>query len=701
MPWTPLPRIAFAIATYPFNPTTRDDLPLELGDELYIIEQCADGQWYRGYLVAPPSLLAGLTSVKGQSLEARVFSGIFPAACVDIKEYLATEIPPPVQVQEMDDEEEEQEEEEDDDDDGDQATETETETEMEDGKSTRQRIRESTTSTQDLAYANAHGYDVYIGAGEGEMIAGGLGVPPPPRKKNTRLSDFGGRIGGGNNGNGNSGSGPVINGTRHEDPDSPKTKKEKRNRRRVTHLSHHSQYRNPNRVRPAAPVPMLKVGDETSSFESEPLIDEIASCLREWYAANIHELLLGRQYPLLDQISTLVQGLDMARRQLLHNVLTKAELAATRESTVWALVRGNKLLSREIIVRHPGSGRILTGEDSSVEITTLQSQMSLLDAPPVQVHEGVTLHHLLLDLKAFVGMAAEPTTLVFYLATKGHVPISESFTVELSQQGVPVDASQIGQLQTLFLNLSARDTADEIYLVARVYTLHTIVVGQQTLQGNVGHKDREALTQQNGTGQQQQREQQSQNGHTSPNPPKSSGGSKEPKLSGRISVLFSPKANQGHGKENQFSPAQQERSARALHQKGSLANMDGGNQNGTIGRKTKSRDGKSDSEISTHSNQGTPPVPSLSAPKKVDYRKALGVGVLDVGRFIRQEIGTEQVMRIFVPVGTGGGNGMSLVGNSSDKNHGVSEKSKTGGGEDWDRLVKDVIESRTSKLWVV
>src|SRR3954464_11122445 len=89
MPWQPLPRIAFAVAIYPFQPSSPADLPLELGDELYIIEQGGvDGSWYRGYLVAPPSLLAGLTSVKGQTLEARVFSGIFPRCCVEVREVL-------------------------------------------------------------------------------------------------------------------------------------------------------------------------------------------------------------------------------------------------------------------------------------------------------------------------------------------------------------------------------------------------------------------------------------------------------------------------------------------------------------------------------------------------------------------------------------------------------------------------------------
>jgi dedicator of cytokinesis protein 3 len=89
MPWQPLPRIAFAVATFPFQAQNAADLPLELGDELYIIEQGGkDGDWFRGYLIAPPSLLAGLTSAKGQTLESRVFSGIFPRSCVEVREVL-------------------------------------------------------------------------------------------------------------------------------------------------------------------------------------------------------------------------------------------------------------------------------------------------------------------------------------------------------------------------------------------------------------------------------------------------------------------------------------------------------------------------------------------------------------------------------------------------------------------------------------
>jgi dedicator of cytokinesis protein 3 len=203
MPWQPLPRIAFAVATYPFAPSSPADLPLEIGDELYVIEETPDGSWLRGYLVAPPSLLAGLTSVKGQTLEARVFSGIFPRSCVEVREMLGED--------------------------------------------------ESDDASDDAAEDR----------------------PKTAKKANGVPAKL---------------SVPV-----ERDHDAP---------------------------RPPAPVPMLKVGDETPTSASEPLIDEIGSCLREWHSTNLHELLLSRQYEKLDHLSQLIDGLNLSRQQFLHNILT-------------------------------------------------------------------------------------------------------------------------------------------------------------------------------------------------------------------------------------------------------------------------------------------------------------------------------------------------------------------------------------------
>ena len=405
MPWQPLPRIAFAVATYPFAASSPADLPLELGDELYIIEQGGlNGDWYRGYLVAPPSLLAGLTSTKGQSLEARVFSGTFPASCVEVREVLG------------DDEESDE----------------DAEPNLVNGNAT-SRVEGSPRNVQ---FKKGRG-------SAGKEVNGKISKSGKSKKKG------------------------LVNGN-------------------VSLVAK----RDPSAPRPPAPVPMLKIGDETPTSTSEPLVDEIASCLREWQSTNLHELLLSRQYPLLDKMSGLVQTLDLSRRQFLHNVLTTHELGLLREKTVWDLVRGNKLFNGEVIVRDPAErGRVLTGDDSAVETTRLQSMMSLLDErPQPPAHENLALHHLLIDVKAFVGASTEATTLVFYLATKSPgnpaTALSESYIVEVPPSGSLTNLAKAGPMRTLFTDLASVDIGDtpgadnELYLVIKVRSTQVLMLGK-------------------------------------------------------------------------------------------------------------------------------------------------------------------------------------------------------------------------------
>jgi hypothetical protein len=419
MPWRPLPRIAFAVATYPFVASSPADLPLELGDELYIIEEGGyNGEWLRGYLVAPPSLLAGLTSIKGQTLEARVFSGIFPASCVEVREVLG---------------------------DGDEESED-----------------------------DGHGQDGEVTAAQ----RGSLDGDSSSRNTPTPLLQRGSRRG-------------SVKST------NSKISKPSRGKRRslANGTSALIAKRDPNAPRPPAPVPMLKIGDETPTSASEPLVDEIASCLREWHSAKLHELLLSRQYSRLDKMSSLVNVLDLARRQLLHNVLTTQEMGLLREKTVWDLVRGNKLFNGEVIVRDPAQrGRVLTAEDSAVEITRLQSMMSLLDErPQPPVHEKLTLYHLLIDVKTFVGASSDPTTLVFFLATKAPgapaKAISESYIVEVPPNGALTGFASASSMKTLFTDLAAADIGEapsadnELYLVLKVRSAQQLTAGKPTSRG--------------------------------------------------------------------------------------------------------------------------------------------------------------------------------------------------------------------------
>lgn len=395
MPWQPLPRIVFAVATYPFSTQAENELPLEIGDDLYIIEETPDGQWLRGYLLAPPSLLAGLTSSKGQTLEARVFSGIFPRSCVEIREVLG----------------------------------------------------EADGASDNGSYDGGDDDAARLGSDSGKSGVTVEKARPKSRKKvnsQSRASD----------------------GT-------------------LARLSSPTK-REPGAPRPPAPVPMLKIGDETPTSTSEPLIDEIASCLREWHSTNLHELLLSRQYAKLETVSQLINTLDLSRRQFLHNVLTSHEYGVLREKTVWDLVRGNKLCGGEVIVRDPSQrGRVLTGEDSVVDITKLQSVMSLLEEPPLPIVELTALHHLMVDVRSFVGSNSEPVTLSLYLVTKtpGGFPaaLSESYIVDVPSGGTIGSMARTPQMRTLFTDLTSGEIGDapsadsELYLVVKVRSPKQVV----------------------------------------------------------------------------------------------------------------------------------------------------------------------------------------------------------------------------------
>lgn len=433
MPWKPLPRIAFAIATYPFAASSPADLPLELGDELYIIEQGgADGSWYRGYLVAPPSLLAGLTCVRGQTLEARVFSGIFPRCCVEIRELL-----------------------------GDSSAEGDT---------------------------RLNGLD--------HDRQGSRDVSDKPRREQTPLRMKTGLVGSGGDRSSGRAHSPALSGSHLQDSGIGNS------------LSRSSSYRMPHKIngekptrklsqrsirsqvslgsslplgssengpkRPPAPVPMLKIGDETPTSSSEPLVDEIASCLREWHSKNLHELLLNRRYAVLERVWELVYQLDLSRRQILHGVHTAQELNVQREKTVWDLVRGNKMLSNEIIVRDPEQrGRLLIGDDSAIKMTKLQSVMSLLDHAPVSQHDPINLFHIMIDIKAFAKSSLHmPSINVCLFGRKSgeHArQLTESYSIDVLANEQFDRAVTSGILQTLFTDLSSVDVGESLKSGSRLY----------------------------------------------------------------------------------------------------------------------------------------------------------------------------------------------------------------------------------------
>lgn len=546
MPWRPLPRIAFAVAIYPFHPSTPADLPLELGDELYIIEQGgSNGEWCRGYLVAPPSLLAGLTSTKGQTLEARVFSGIFPRNCVEIREVLG-------------------------DGDGYKAL----------LNGDRKSFDRLTLPALDLDFNSRN--SVAYSMGDSQM---GGEVSEVVVAKKGRPAQI------------------VIHKTDEPDFASPRSIHTFRTGS-MPHTPVTFAPRDPDAPKPAAPVPMLKIGDETPTSLTEPLVDEIASCLREWHSTNLHELLLSRQYEVLEEMSTLVQELDFSRRQLLHNVLTGKEREALRVETVWKLVRANRMLSGDIIVRDPEQrGRLLTGDDSAIQLAKLQSEMSMLDSRPSITSDTTALHHLLLDINAVSGNAPGLVSLGIQLYSRSDAgsfsPLSEIYSLDIPSPDKLISLTQSNKLKTLFTELAATDIGDgsangrQLYLVASVRAPET-------------RSTTEAAP--------IPRASMSRDGAATPRP---ATGGVQPSVKGslrtRRSMMWTQKTRGGPGVEQIPKPAPQ-----------------------GVPR------------VSTSSSSIKEP-PSSSSAKESSTIRTVGVGILEVSPVLRQDRDAEQVINIWSP----------------------------------------------------
>ncbi|CAG8552369.1 31262_t:CDS:2 [Gigaspora margarita] len=250
-------------------------------------------------------------------------------------------------------------------------------------------------------------------------------------------------------------------------------------------------------TRPPPPLPSLECGDDTISGKTEPLVDEIASTVREW-SSLLPKYLSERKYSMFltvkDQINDLLQG----RRQLLAQTLSQDELSKLRKELINKLVAGNLIQELDIIVRDPERGFLADETNiSAIRLYQLQAQLSLLNmdktktdslimsptiTSPLQSLHNPTqtdstshtpkFYHVFLDLKAWVASISSPgeyTELYFSLYTRADSRfITEEYLIVLNHNGVPKDESKIGKIRTLFTDLSPHDIQDQVYLLCRI-----------------------------------------------------------------------------------------------------------------------------------------------------------------------------------------------------------------------------------------
>ncbi|KAH9176763.1 C2 domain in Dock180 and Zizimin proteins-domain-containing protein [Lactarius sanguifluus] len=271
----------------------------------------------------------------------------------------------------------------------------------------------------------------------------------------------------------------------------------------------------PHNAKPLPPRPSLKSNDETVSGAAQPIVDEIASALREWHML-MFQYLARREYQLFQTVREHIEALHLGRRQLLTQTLSDEETANLRRDCVSRLVSGNIVQNLDVIVRHPSGGGLVTvdveGEIdtrnwmSAVRIYTLQASLAFADpsthsafpeygrcktvslvGPPKPSKElSPKFFHVFLELRAFVASPCAPgetAELYFSLYSKSDARfLTEDFYVALNHNGV-LARDPSARIRTLFTDLAPSDIQGTIFLVCKIVRNGSVKIGPNPSSG--------------------------------------------------------------------------------------------------------------------------------------------------------------------------------------------------------------------------
>lgn len=296
-------------------------------------------------------------------------------------------------------------------------------------------------------------------------------------------------------------------------------------------------------MKPLPPRPSLKSGDDTASGAVQPIIDEIASALREWHTL-MFQYLARRDYKLFHVVREHIEALHLGRRQLLAQTLSAEETINMRRECVTRLVSGNLVQGLDVIVRHPTWGGLVSVDVegdidprswvSAVRMYAMQTSLAYLNISldevrpyalasstdyvpggplPTPAHSAfpeaiysqhnrsrsqsclgppqplkpaaAKFYHVFLDLRAFVASPCAPgetAELFFSLYKKqGTQFVTEEFCAVLNHNGV-LARNPSSRIRTLFVDLAPTDVMDPIYLVCRIVRNGALKIGS-----NIGY----------------------------------------------------------------------------------------------------------------------------------------------------------------------------------------------------------------------
>ncbi|KAL7336216.1 Deoxycytidine kinase 1 [Mucor circinelloides] len=145
----------------------------------------------------------------------------------------------------------------------------------------------------------------------------------------------------------------------------------------------------------------------------------------------------------------------------------------------------NKLVDSTLLDHSASTSTVntVTSSATNTSIATVSAAAAAAAAASTaaQQAKGAKFYHLFFELKACVAHICQPgefTELYFSLFNAMDSKfLTEQFVVVLNYNGMPKDESQIGKLQALFVDLSLHDLTDDLYMVCHVVRLGGMKLG--------------------------------------------------------------------------------------------------------------------------------------------------------------------------------------------------------------------------------
>jgi dedicator of cytokinesis protein 3 len=121
----------------------------------------------------------------------------------------------------------------------------------------------------------------------------------------------------------------------------------------------------------------------------------------------------------------------------------------------------------------------LTADDSPVEVTKLQSMMSLLAEKPTHPADEHIPHHLLVEFPHAFGELDSPKTIAAHLFSKAQggaiTPISEVHAINLATSN---GTSSEGNMRTLFVDIGSSDLGEGAGSGSKLYVAFKVIVNE-------------------------------------------------------------------------------------------------------------------------------------------------------------------------------------------------------------------------------